>query len=638
MNNPQDTSQMKYYLRFNDVDNADWIRIGEPEGIDGLRIALKQNDSINLGRDINFSLDDVVFTDARFEKINNLQVLSPYGRESYYLEHCLEWFFYVLDLKGFEADVDFKMMLGGVEVVYSLDFDGDFTDGKTYVKAKLDDTGKKSKFKARFEEKVNLFSDKDIDGQTITPLGTFNYLRKGTQTELTSKWKLPNTIISPAGSANAYNNFSQQIVQSDLRRTLTYFDPTTTDFTTAKQVFKFIRFRNDVENVRVKFENDTKISYRVTGGSSTSKVFMKLFYVNYIDPLAMPAAVEVYSKEVTGATNQTVAIDNVIEFTLQSAQRDSYLTIFWQLYWETEHLDSGNRTSFDFYKQDISITAIDKPIDVVVKATRQIDVYKQLSKYNQNIPVNAPKLDVGGVHYDNVVFNKRMITGNLDQFNITAKDAYEGLLEYNNHNEISNDEIFIGDYSDFYQNNEIGVFVEIPSEEYTEAFNPKYILNRISFGYKNYEQDRDTDGTSGSIHTETQLSLRNEKAVNTRSYKFFYTRDPLAIQKAVDLEFEKPTTSTQDNDVVYIEKIRPVAPGTIGGFSANLAMQVNSSGGVEILNINSESSDDDRLFFWTSLGLSIGAQFNIVSGVNVGNYTVYEILTNKITLTPIVVV
>jgi hypothetical protein len=61
------------------------------------------------------------------------------------------------------------------------------------------------------------------------------------------------------------------------------------------------------------------------------------------------------------------------------------------------------------------------------------------------------------------------------------------------------------------------------------------------------------------------------------------------------------------------------------------------NGKLEILNRNTEGTNEDALLNWNNLGLAIGGYFDILSGANVGNYTIFSIneAGSTITLTPI---
>jgi len=641
LSNPLDTNEFKHYLKFISLGREDLYQISEPIGFDGATFNVEQV-SKKSARDVRYgALDKLEFIDAVTDRIETPQIINPQGDTSNYLDYGLQWLLSIYKDYGFEAKVEYILQKDGLTFSNGmLDFtDKDITDGYTYVSCKLIQNNNVQNVKRRFDDKFNAFSDKDVNENTITPITTFKYLRKATPIKQFSKFELPSAITSNAGTLENVN-FAQQITESEIDNTLTFFDAYKSTFSLACRDFKIIKAKNNLSGIKIKLENDIDINYKVTGGTSSSRVAMELWYCIYAEPFNFSDAekVLVYTKDATGTSNYITSVANTIEFEIPSIPADYTLTLFWARSWGTEHLDEGNRTSFVFRKQNVIIEATSTAIDQVINVVNWIDLIKQGSKFNQNIPINAPLFDVGGIHYKNVCFNKRMMTQRTDFLYTTPKEVFESVNEVNFEHEIKENEIFIGhSQDDFYTNDEIGVFDIIPSEDFVVYENDKAQINKFTYGYKNYEQDRTTIGTSESFNTEAEFRVLNDNVENVKEVKVNFTRDSKAIQKSLDLEISLPTTSTTDDDKIFIENSIELAPNTLGGFGRNLLMRENL-GNLEILNRNSNGDTGDVAFIWTNLGLNVGQTFNITFGENIGSYQVVSLEPTIIKLQPITAV
>ena len=231
-----------------------------------------------------------------------------------------------------------------------------------------------------------------------------------------------------------------------------------------------------------------------------------------------------------------------------------------------------------------------------------------------------------------MVFNRRMISQDITDFTTTSKIVYNSLQEVNCDYEPDEDVIFIGHHSDFYTNNEIAVFQTIPSEDFTIEENESLSINKMNFAYKTYEQDRDSENTTLAIHTESEWSLQNENVENKKEVTIDFIRDSFSIQTIVDLQLQKETTSTNEDDKVYISNVVQLAPSSFNTFGIILLMRI-SDGKLEILN---KTSEGDNAINWLNLGFGVGSAFEITEGSNIGTYTVFAIERTKLTLTPVV--
>jgi len=631
--------EFRHYLKFISLGNENLYQIAEPIGFDGATFVLEQ-EAKRYGRDYQFgAISKLEFVNAYSLEVVEPFAINPQGDTSNRLEYGLQWLLYINKKFGFESKVEYILEKDGVFFSNGmLDFtEKGLTDGYTYFNCKLIQNQIVADVKRRMDDKFNAFSDKNAKEQTITPIQTFNYLKRATPLSQISLWKLNGTKIHQAGSFT-HVNYAQQISESGIGNTLTWFDSGENNLNNARRDFKHLRALNDLSDIEIILDANIAIDYKVTDGNPSSRVSMDLYYCIYNEPFDSGDApiTLIYSKEVTGASNQFVNLDSVISINIPFIERSQVLTLFWELSWETEHLASGNRTTFNFYKQDTKIKAVSTAIDQVIKATRWIDLIKQSTKFTSDLPVDASLFDVNGTHYKNVVFNRRMVSQRTDYFYATPKDVLGSITEVNCDYEISDTELFIGHQNDFYVNQEIAVLQILPDVDATQEYNDVNMINKFRYSYKTFEQDRTTQGTDQSFHTDTEWRFLNEQVENFKEIKNDFVRDPIATQQMIDLEITEPTTSTDQDDKVYIENYTELAPNSFGTFGSRLLMRIND-GKLEILNRDSdgEASGVDTVINWTTIGVSVGSNFQIIDGENIGNYTVFALTNTLITLTPI---
>jgi hypothetical protein len=630
-----------FHLLFESLGHTEWYQIFEPTGFDGANFEIEQN-SKRYSRDVVFgAVDKLTFVDAVSGIIGTEQVINPLGDVSKRLDNGLAWHFETLKLKGFESVTLFQIRLDGVSLrTFTLDYTSkDLTDGYSYINCILKDNNNVADFKRYADDKFNAFSDKDVKGNTITPVQTMRYLHRATPQTNVSKWKLPSTIVYPAGSRR-YNNFSQLIEQGDINNTLSWLDPTppATSISNVINNIRLVKAKNDLTNIFVEISNNISIDYRVTSPTSSSKMSMRLYYIVSTEPhTGFSFGTSVYYKEVIGSTNQLVPLDSNISFIVPSIPRDSFLSIYWALDWDITNLDSGNRGQFIYNTQDIKITATETAIDSVIPAVKYIDFIKQGVKSIKDVPVDAPLFDTDGIHNKQVVFCRRMISQKTDYFYSTFKETLGSVEEVNCDYEINEDNIQIRNFEGFYENTEIGAFLIKPDADYNCQFNERLQVKNFDYGYKKYAQDRNIIGSTTSIHTDSNWIVPNTQVENKKEIKNDFVRDGKYIQDIFNLEIKQPTTSLEADNDVMIEQYVELAPNSFGSFGARLLMQWTENPTpftsiLKILNRDSNGDSGDVVINWLTIGVEVGNTFEITNGVNVGTYEITEITSTLLTL------
>lgn len=680
-NNPIDTDTIQFWLEFEGLGFTGLYRIAEPIGADALTQNIDQRAKA-YGRDVKHGgLDKLTFVDAVRGDTGIEQIINPSGQVSSYLDYGLAWLLFGIKKYGFEFKAHLHISKNGVFAPkMALDFtDKDLTDGYTFVKCKLIDKNAVMNIKRRFDDKFNAFSDKDVNQVAITPAATFNLLRKATPLNQKSQWKSnpdqvqavaisspdhggPGGIGAGVNQINFGANNANEIVPNDseIQNTLSFAFPlyatpyplTATDGHTyfvpnGSNSFTYIQARNDLSNVVINISNvvaSSKVRIlnfmgtNVVSGTGRARL---LLLVGGIDLTAEPFdAYTLWTRTIPMSGTTAVALPTSFTLNIPIIPRSKRIYIYFECrntgvafnnY--TEPLATFE-TSVLLTSMDVEITGTSTAIDTVIKAVRWYDFIKQAVKFNSTIPVVAGLFQSGGAHYDNAVFCRRMISQKIDSFTSTPKECFESLEEVNCDYELDENEIFIGHQTDFYKNVEIGVFTIIPSEASTYSYNDRTMINKFRYGYKKYEQDRLTKGSSLSIHTESEWSVLNENVENVKEIKNSFTRDPIAQQVISDLEIREPTTSVTEDDDVYIVDIVPLAPNATGGFSNYLNMRI-VDGRLQVLNRDSEGETNDVTINWQVIGVGVGGTINITSGENIGSYTIYAATPSVITLTPV---
>ena len=629
MAHPYDENGFRHYLKFYDFD-MDWYEICEPVGFDGAKYVKKQLPD-RWTRDVEyFAIEGLTFPNAFGEKLATPRTYNPQGDLSYYMDYGLWYLLENRRLKGSEMKVGYKISRNGVDFKeFELDNrDEDITDGETYYKSKLIEIGLVADHFRNLKNTFNAFSDKNFRDETITPIESFNYLVKATPLNLISEWKLSSTY-SDAFFFQLFPqvfliNPSQVLVQSEINDTLLWLDIVVgTDDINDVNLFTLIKPVRDTKNIKITYEID--FDYRIENNANS------VFFFNenlYIDSVFLTTVYGVIAQPESGIATGTIT--QTFTYTidsLQVGQRLNSCLVTLPV--------SGKAVSVVFRKRNITVEAIETDLDIVCPAVRYIDLIKQGGKFVNNLPVFAPRFDVGGQFYNQAVFSRSLLEQRKELYT-TNEDLQMSLQEVCSDVEYSTQKIDIRQHQDFYENTEIASFLVIPSEEYTEPYDEYYLINKFEYGYKNFEQDRTTKNTVKSFHTSSEWLPKNERSDKDKKIENDLIRDPFLKQTTFNLAIKNPSTSTEKDEKLFIEDIVPLAPNSTNEFVRTLLMRWEA-GKLEILNRNTLGTNDDAILNWNNLGLAVGASFQILSGANVGSYTVFSIneAGSTLILTPI---
>ena len=480
--NPNNNNSLRFFLNFKNSFGK--IEITEPVKFDGATYVIEQ-EKMRYGRDVSFmneSLDLFFYKGIYDTSQNPLQL--PNGTILYNLTQCFEQLIEAFKYSGWESEIEFIVEKNDVSFITGvLDLANAETDEVTYLSCKVvQDTGRQI-IKRREDIVVDMFSNENVDREPITPLQTTNILLKAKPITQESEWFLPNTTAVIGNAANAING----ITKSGIENTLSYIPDGFQD----GEECVYLEAQNDLNDVKVKL-----IDWRIRNNNlaATTDVFQVVYSVypiggfdpnNYIvlDTFPEETWIENYNRE----------------FTLDFIPRGFRLNIF--LFCDCP----APLSTFIFSQGKVNIKAVSTALDSVIKGVRYIDYLKQTVKSLNGSNVIAPKFDVGGKYYDQFVFTGNLIKGRNDlPFPVKFKEAYETIQEVNADFQINDDNIFVGQYADYYPNNELASLEAYPDETSKKGFNQRFAINEFEFSYKTFEEDRDEANTTDAIHTKSQ--------------------------------------------------------------------------------------------------------------------------------------
>jgi len=630
MAHPYDDNGFRHYLKFYDF-GMDWYEISEPVGFDGAKYVKEQLPN-RWGRDLEyFAIDGIRFVDARGIRTVAPFVWNPQGDVSNHLDYGLAFLLENRRIRGSEMKVGYKVSRNGADFKeFELDSrDEDLTDGETYFKCKLIEIGLVADHFRNLKNTFNAFSDKDWKGNTITPIESFNYLCKATPQNLTSIFECSSNFSFHAEAELGQPplvgiNPSQNLTESQINDTLGWLDPvqrgsSLNDFPN----FKLIKAVKDTNNIVVTIDLD--FDYQITNNNPSDPC--ELLYLLYIDGtlervffnLSAPPLLTISGTITNSYTHNIDTLDVGKEIRCYMVAA------------------AGGAQSIDglFRKNTIRIDVVETDLDIVVPAVRYFDLIRQGAKYVNNLPVLFTNFN----QFESQAVFSRSLLEQRKELYTTNEDLQKSLQEYCADVEISKDNINIRQHQDFYENVEIGSFLVIPSEDYSEPYDETYLINNLGYGYKNFEQDRTAKNTSQSFHTFAEFLPKNERADKQKKIENEFIRDPFLKQATFNLAIRTPSTSTEKDEKLFIEDMVQLAPNTSREFVRTLLVRWQD-GKLEILNRNTLGTNDDAILNWNNIGLGIGSSFQIlsaVSGNNIGNYTVFSINTagSVLTLTPV---
>ena len=216
-----------FQLRFANNENI-IVSIDEPINFATVDFQLKQKDK-GYARDVSFNGGEIQF---EFVKYRN-----------HYLDKLLEY----NNTYGFEAIVE---LIISTEVIGELDFATAITDDFEYFKCKVIQQSSKQIVKRRKSVKVDLFSDKNIDGNYIAPLVPQNMVMISKPITENSRWRNNGfdyyTALDTGGDRQAFFNFCGELYDDSVPTSYAASNTGDADGT------RILTAKNDLKNIELR--------------------------------------------------------------------------------------------------------------------------------------------------------------------------------------------------------------------------------------------------------------------------------------------------------------------------------------------------------------------------------------------------
>lgn len=615
-----------FYLDFKS-DATGQKEISEPIGFDASEFSLKQEDK-RMGRDVLFAGGNAKLEFSRLKHANVFNILQRY-----------------FETFGFESDVDLIIDFegtGNLIIIGNLDFSTADNNVLELFKCDVILDSKQAIIKRRNEIKTDLFSNISVDLEEIPPVPVYNVLLKSVPTYQKSKWNVPQTgsftgsnILAPTAPDFFYAfNWLNAVQEYGIRNTQSFIQgfkllTDTTDPNTIKiSDFKYITAEDNLPVVNIDFSSLTATFSR--NNPSTSYNVKAYYLISTDEDFDYNAKIQIYSQNNPESSN----INNSIQVSLLRGQS----FYFW---YELRLANPIGTGLVEVYQTAGTITANAKEqsYNTVNPAVRLYDAVRYVIKSISGLNIEFPMAEPGGLLYDQFIFNGNLLRGiTSSPFYMTFKMIQEWFPELNLDYEIQDDgSVFIGGYSDFYANNEISVLTKTQFSDYNKNFNERHKINEVSYEYKNYRSQKESDTENGNdeVHGEAQFSILNKQVENQKEISVGFYRSALLIEDNRRKSMSTPeSTATQDDDKVAIMDIYPSSALSISNISFNETSLLQHFYDPEL---NQLTLRNDGSFSFILLGIQIGTIFTITASPaqqNQGNYTVESFTRNQILLSP----
>jgi hypothetical protein len=628
-----------FQLRFN--SGNDDLTVIIDEAIDFASVDFQLNQKQNgYGRDVSFNGGETQF---QFVKYRN-----------HYLDKLIEY----NKVYGFESIVELIITTSiSTTILGELDFATAVTDDLEYFKCKVIQKSNLQVVKRRKNAKVNLFDDKDISGNGITPLTADNLILIAKPLVDNSRWDAEETDFQEVASiygegdlaSSNSRNFFTSMYDSDIPTSYAPYSDGSADGT------KMLTAANSLDNIKIRIEDFTIQGYlqdakKLAIIRSSSSAYHEMFIsygANYGDNVTyIPNS----KFSINAGKDQGVlsSIINVAAFELSITTLPQNHSIWLSHGCYVWHYGFGTATlSIKHSPMKMSITASVNSVNSVVLSFRLVDVMRQVVKSISGLDIAAPRFDLGGEFYDN-----RLVNGNLlrkitsvvevkddginkvskvikKPFLISLEDLEKSLVELNIDWEIDgNGDVFFGTEDDFYTNNLVKEFTNVQFSSFNKSFNPRFQINEFNYGYKKFQSQKENEliASYDIINGESKWILQNKNVENKKDISIEWIRDIFLIEqnrrKALQLSED---TSSQDDDSIFIIDSKDTVDGT-PSIPQSVIFSHFYDGGGENLILTGAAID------LTKLPMTTGDRFNITSSLNNGTYFIKSISTSNLIL------
>lgn len=595
-----------FYLDFKN-DSSGEVQIDEPIGYADMDFNLQQKDK-GYGRDISFSGGE-----AQFNFVN-------------YRNHYLDKLLYFNHFYGFESKVDLIIRQEGyADIVAEMDFASAVSDDFEYFKCKVIQQSSLQIVKRRKSVKVDLFNNKDVDGNPITPLMTENMLLLNKPVYQKSRWEQSQQYalnLETKGDRNYTINPAVNITKSDIDGTQNPFEISGAGF----ESMQYLQSASNLKKVTIKLNGVGGLLQpdADNGGKGSIKFSLELRYGSVFNTAQKKVLL---AKELNARGNDYAFNTTDYVVGIDALNRGDKVWICFQFIMN-ETTTFGRIECFGYVNiKSIDITAESSSYNSITPSFRLIDVMRQVVKSTSGLDIVAPRFDVGGAFYDNRLFNGNFLRnaltntdGTRKPFYISLEDIEKSIVEMNADHEIDSDgKVFFGTEADFYTAEESGFFDNTQFSEMSKVFNPRFSVNEFSYKYKNYQALKENEevNSADNIHGESKYVFTNKMVENKKEITVEWIRDAFLIEsnrrKAIVVSQD---TASQDDDTLFC--IDAVATSGDISFTEVSFLQHTFDAIANRLTLRSDGEVN-----FNSLGITVGSTLNIAApDKNAGNYVV----------------
>lgn len=610
-------------------DNYGIKEINEPVGFSDISFGLKRKST-------GHALDEDYLGDGKEE------LIFYRGRN-----HQIDQILYYHQKYGFESVI---YLIINDKIKYQLEFETAVTDDYEYFKCICTLISDFQLIKKRIDTKVDLISDKDIEGNLISPLVPTNTLIKSKPIFQKSTWEQAANFdkkfeARSSGSITRYVFLNPCINQINYEIEDSYnFFETDTSFVVGVSYninnfednpFKVLTAKNNLNNVKINIKNlNINLETDVDNGGN-GYVDFKLEIRKGIDykTAKVTTPISINLKE-----HKQYAYSNDISIELQNLQRNESVWIYFLMKIRQSATATLPilRKSFEVFTKisgmTTEITAESNTYNTVSPSFRLVDVIEQVSKSISGKVCDTSRLRAVDEYYNTRIINGNFLRGITDKpFNVSLNDLTKSMWgEAKIDFEIQDDgSIFWGFENDYYTNNECYVNTETKFAEMQKTTNQETAINEFWLKFKNYQSKKENEekGSSDTVHGETRLTFFNKGVENKKEIEIEWTRDVFLIDQSrrKAIEISKDTTSQEDDTLFALDTAENLYDLE---FQETTLLYHTYISGNNKLSLKNKGDINFLL-----LGIEAGDTFTIMApDKNAGTYTIFSIANNELIL------
>lgn len=602
------------------------IEIEEPTGFRGVDFGIKQ-DSDRLGRDVSYAGSTNKLT---LNKLPN---------------HHLEKILYAKDKFGYEAIVQYQINFDGeVEIVGQIDIFNSETDRNNYFTFTVLEIGELAILKRRMETKVDLLSNMDIDLNEIEPCAVNNTILPAFPYIKFSRWEaeiVDRTFSSLSGANMVFIAPYPRSVQYDIEDSTSPFYAYSEampisdgNLEQARDETTIIRAATNLENVKITLK-DLNLNIDNTGFPVDTRIILG-WGNSYVTGQHETHIFYAHEGDNVNLVNQTY------EYTIPFLNETDFIYVYIRI--TQGNIGQTSSTLIDYSGGEMVIEATSVSYTTVTRTIRLIDAIKQVVKSISGLNVVAPKWEFGGKYYNQFITNTNSMRLITDKpFTVSMKDIVNQYFPepFADFQIRKNGDVFIGDYYDYYANQEIGNFTVGESKRigqltgFKETGNPRYALNRFTIGYDKFQslKENPAQNTNFEVHGNLEANIPNKNVNNSKEVKIGWVRSPYSIEdsrrKSIDLTQD---IATQDDDNIIL--IDAIINDEIRRFKRTTFLRHRY---VITSPQNLLTLTNDESFSWLIMGIvpGNGFQINLIDGTvqaGYGDYIVASVSSKDLVL------